>query len=367
MTAHHPIRNWLICTLLLAGCSSNESAALPASCPEPVVLVHGTFHIGAESWGRNYLPTLTEAGCDVTVIDLPNRGYGDIRVSAEHLARHVRQVVKRSPQERVDLLTHSQGGLVARWFIRELGGTEMVDDLVMLAPPNHGTALADLARGRPGFLTTAQPFNPTTEFGQQLNGWIEALGNTERRLGEALGDAACGFEHSPFICTAAMWQMGLGADGEGSAFIVEGLNAGEATPGPVDYTVIYSKNDQVIVPNTSPPLPGPITRVTNVAIQDFCAEPGRRLRHVPLLFDAATHALVMDAFAHAGPAEPTRIVVDPDQNIPAVCGSETFTGADDRIDRDFDQFPRARRGVPTYPAEPWPDCVECQDASSTKI
>lgn len=54
---------------------------------------------------------------------------------------------------KVDVVGHSQGGMMPRWYIKFLGGDQTVRALVGLAPSNHGTTLdglASLARAFPG-------------------------------------------------------------------------------------------------------------------------------------------------------------------------------------------------------------------------
>jgi triacylglycerol esterase/lipase EstA (alpha/beta hydrolase family) len=43
---------------------------------------------------------------------------------------------------RVDIVTHSMGGLSSRYYLKNLGGTAVVDDWVSLGGPNHGTNTA---------------------------------------------------------------------------------------------------------------------------------------------------------------------------------------------------------------------------------
>ena len=47
----------------------------------------------------------------------------------------------------MDVVAHSMGGLVARWYIEQLGGEESVHSLVTLGTPHHGTGLGIFARG----------------------------------------------------------------------------------------------------------------------------------------------------------------------------------------------------------------------------
>jgi triacylglycerol esterase/lipase EstA (alpha/beta hydrolase family) len=48
---------------------------------------------------------------------------------------------------RLDLVGHSLGGLIARWYVQELGGARHVDRIVTLATPHAGTASARIAPG----------------------------------------------------------------------------------------------------------------------------------------------------------------------------------------------------------------------------
>jgi len=68
--------------------------------------------------------------------------------SAEFLADELRALANRHPERTITLVTHSMGALVARAAIevpeRDPGN---VGQLIMIAPPNHGSALARYALG----------------------------------------------------------------------------------------------------------------------------------------------------------------------------------------------------------------------------
>jgi len=132
-----------------------------------------------------------------------------------------------------------------RWWTRTRG---QVDDLVLLASPNHGIAAADLC---------------------------VASGN----------------------CWPAVWQMATGSH------FLTALNAGDETPGAVASTNVYSRTDELVEPSDTVPLAG----AANVAVQDVC--PGRPVHHGGLLDDAPTWGLVLDALTHAGGADPARFDV----------------------------------------------------------
>ncbi|MFD9536488.1 esterase/lipase family protein [Streptomyces sp. NPDC060010] len=73
----------------------------------------------------------------------------DLRATARHLARRVEDLCERSGQERVDLVGHSLGGLVARYYVQRLGGDARVRTLVTLGTPHAGTRVAPFMDAHP--------------------------------------------------------------------------------------------------------------------------------------------------------------------------------------------------------------------------
>src|SRR5690606_24799286 len=138
----------------------------------------------------------------------PLQGLRAIPESAAELAEVVDDILATTGAERIDLVGHSQGGLMPRWYIRFLGGDATVDQLIALAPANHGTASGASDR------------------------IAETLPGGDLLL--ALGCAAC------------LDQT------VGSAFLTE-LNAGGdlAPDERVRHTVIASAHDDVVIPPTS--------------------------------------------------------------------------------------------------------------------
>jgi len=68
--------------------------------------------------------------------------FGDIRVLADRLATIVEEVCEETGYERVHVVGHSMGGLVARYYVQRLGGDERVHTLVTLGTPHAGTLWA---------------------------------------------------------------------------------------------------------------------------------------------------------------------------------------------------------------------------------
>ena len=68
--------------------------------------------------------------------------------SAKLLSDELKALEKREPKRRVALVTFSMGGLVARAALEDPKlAVDNVDQLIMIAPPNHGTVCARFARG----------------------------------------------------------------------------------------------------------------------------------------------------------------------------------------------------------------------------
>lgn len=68
----------------------------------------------------------------------------DVRAAARDLADEVESICVRTGYERVHVIGHSLGGLIARYYVQRLGGDARVHTLVTMATPHNGTHLARL-------------------------------------------------------------------------------------------------------------------------------------------------------------------------------------------------------------------------------
>ncbi len=69
---------------------------------------------------------------------------GDVRSAAHELGREVERICEATGAERVHVVGHSLGGLVARYYVQRLGGDARMHTLVTLGTPHHGTLTAYL-------------------------------------------------------------------------------------------------------------------------------------------------------------------------------------------------------------------------------
>jgi triacylglycerol esterase/lipase EstA (alpha/beta hydrolase family) len=237
----------------------NVPCTLTSAHPFPVVLVAGTIANENVSW-QSLSPALADEGYCVYGFNFGATpitngrffGLGDIPTSAQALATFVSAVLSLTHASKVDIVGHSQGGMMPRYYMKFLGGAAKVHMLVGLAPSNHGTTLD-------GFTTL------TSLFGANLN--------TE-------GD-----------CEACTQQL------VGSTFLA-GLNAGGDTqPGP-KYVVIESRYDEVVTPYTSAFLSGP--KVQNILLQNQCATDFSE--HLGILYDPIAQQDVLNALGADDPS-----------------------------------------------------------------
>lgn len=230
-----------------------------------VLLVHGTFTAGQEQYEWNYIPLLSARGYDVCAVTYPDRGLGDQQISAEYVVNALRRMHARTGRK-VAMIGHSQGATMPRWALKWWpSAREAVADFVMQAGPNHGTLIA----------------SPAT---------------LEQQLG--LGALPVG------LLPAAFYQFPPDSE------FINVLNAGDETPGDIDYTNLYTLTDELVEPAT--PVPTAALdwqqnnpHVANVLIQDLC--PVQIVDHVTIgTVDAVAYALTLDAIEHPGPADPQR-------------------------------------------------------------
>jgi triacylglycerol lipase len=68
----------------------------------------------------------------------------DLRDAARQLAASVDAICEQTGYERIHVIGHSMGGLVARYYVQRLGGDAHVHTLVTLGTPHQGTRAARL-------------------------------------------------------------------------------------------------------------------------------------------------------------------------------------------------------------------------------
>ncbi len=238
--------------------TGGNNGCKPSSAhPYPVVLVHATLADEGSNWvtlapllanngycvyGFNYGATL--ASFEVWPFIGPRvDGIGHIENSAKELSSFVSKVLSKTGASKVDLVGHSQGGMMPNYYIKDLGGAAKVNELIGLAPSNHGTNLD-------GLTNLVEKFPFASEF---TTGLLELLG-----------------------------APALPEQEENSAFIKKLFGAGEPVVAGVRYVVIETTHDEVVTPYTHAFLSG--SGVTDITIQNQC--PSDPVAHIGMFDDS---------------------------------------------------------------------------------
>ncbi|WP_314612003.1 esterase/lipase family protein [Streptomyces stackebrandtii] len=127
--------------------STGPDATIAPGGLRPVVLLHG--FVDNRSVFVLLRRVLTRHGRDC----VESLNYSpltcDLRSAAELLGRRVEEIRARTGHAEVDIVGHSLGGLIARYYVQRLGGDTRVRTLVMLGTPHSGTTVAPLADAHP--------------------------------------------------------------------------------------------------------------------------------------------------------------------------------------------------------------------------
>ncbi|MFF8607833.1 esterase/lipase family protein [Streptomyces sp. NPDC015346] len=181
--------------------AAHAAEAAEATARTPVVFVHG-YNADPGVWGGLREDLKADGYTDAELFSF---GYDTHRsvneVLSGELAAYIETVKRQTGAARVDLVAHSFGSLVTRWYVKfDAAGQSSVAHWASLAGPNHGTSTA----------------------------WACAL-----------WDQAC-------------------RDMTPGSYVQKRLAEGDETPGAVRYATWWSNCDEVINPDSSVPLTGAV-------------------------------------------------------------------------------------------------------------
>ncbi len=261
--ANFPVQPNIVAGALAAAANPDQSppgtnnfACKPSTAhPFPVVLIPGTFSVMEDDFGA-LAPILANAGYCVFSLNYGGtpgaliQAVGPSATSAQQVAAFVTKVKQATGVAKVDLVGHSQGGLLGEYYLKVLGGAPNVHSFVGLSPTTHGTTLDGL--------TNLASFFPGA------NNVVGAL------------------------CAACVDQE------KGSAFLAP-LDSGPIAQAGVHYTVIETLNEFVVTPVGSSFINE--SGVTNMYVQSQCFND--TVDHADLAYDQVT---IQDVFNALDPA-----------------------------------------------------------------
>jgi triacylglycerol esterase/lipase EstA (alpha/beta hydrolase family) len=129
-----------------------------------VILVPGAFGQELVYWNV-WEFFLERDGFHVYPTSFPRFTLSDLRIASRMLADKVEEVLAVEDTDKVTLIGHSMGGLVARHYLKFLGGSKRVSHLSCLGTPHHGTWTAATAP----VLTGTRQILPGSPFLTELN------------------------------------------------------------------------------------------------------------------------------------------------------------------------------------------------------
>jgi len=144
--------------------------------PRPIVLAHG-FISSADAWAaylgpNGYLASMGLQGFAVgdgqvegkfstgSITD-PTGKTNTIAQNAEILARYISNVKKLTGAQQVDIVGHSMGGLISRYYIDRLMTERDVAQLIMLGTPQNGSDCANLPAALDLYLPASLEIRPS--------------------------------------------------------------------------------------------------------------------------------------------------------------------------------------------------------------
>lgn len=134
----------------------------------PVLFVHG---FSGGTFNFDYLTyTFRQAGYPDSY--LHHWGYNSFQrnvTTASQVRDKVNAIKRATGRSKVDIVTHSMGGLSTRYYLKNLGGTTSVGDWVSIGGPNHGYGCAFAA---------CKEMRPGSGLLNQLNSGDETPGST---------------------------------------------------------------------------------------------------------------------------------------------------------------------------------------------
>ncbi len=148
-------------SIMLIPCGFCRSKPTMQRGETPILLLHGLF-VNQSCWFWLKRQLRRQGFRSIATINLT--GWHNEETLTELLAKRVDELRHQLGVNKVHLVGHSMGGMIARNYIQLRGGEDKVDQLICLGSPHHGSKLATFAIAPLGKLLI-----PDSDFLQRLN------------------------------------------------------------------------------------------------------------------------------------------------------------------------------------------------------
>jgi len=159
--------------MLLAAALATVAALAPAAVAganDPILFVHGWAESGTV-WNTMIRNFETEGWRREELHNFSYRTSQSNVTTARDIESRVADIRRRTGAARIDIITHSMGGLSSRYYIKTLRHEADIDEWVSLGGPNHGTTTANFC-----FETSCVEMRPRSAFLTALNEGDETPG-----------------------------------------------------------------------------------------------------------------------------------------------------------------------------------------------
>lgn len=122
----------------------------------PIIFVHGIGASGSD-WEKFNIP-----GHQSFYLSFSDR-FGDPAKQVPELSKFIEEVLKKTGEEKVILVCHSMGGLVARKYLEDRAKNHRVEKLILMSTPNLGTIMLWAMRPHSRFINELNSQNLPTD------------------------------------------------------------------------------------------------------------------------------------------------------------------------------------------------------------
>jgi triacylglycerol lipase len=137
-------------TALCTGLSASHAQAQqqepggvqPALAHDPILFVHG-WSGSASNWTTMINRFKADGWTSNELYSWSYNSSQSNATTAQEIKTRVDNILATTGASRVDIITHSMGGLSSRYYAKNLSGAARIDSWVSLGGPNHGTSSAN--------------------------------------------------------------------------------------------------------------------------------------------------------------------------------------------------------------------------------